>query len=112
MDALSKQFRPTPEIAEQFKFHSRVRQAGELIATYVAELRLLSEYCNFDVTLDDMLRDCLVRGMNNGAIQKHLLAQTDLTYKKAVELVLTGADCRDCYLEYAGTRDQTRVSFL
>ena len=72
--ALSKHFRPTPsEIVELFKFHSRVRKAGELIATYVAELRALSEYCNFGATLDDMLRDRLVCGVNDQAIQKQLL---------------------------------------
>ena len=54
--ALSKHFRPTPsEIVERFKFHSRVRKAGESIATYVAELRTLSEHCNFGATLNDML---------------------------------------------------------
>ena len=89
VEALSKHFKPTPsEIVERFKFHSRVRKAGESIATYVAELRSLSEYCNFGTSLEDMLRDRLVCGVNDRAIQKHLLAQTDLNYKKAVELAL------------------------
>ena len=88
--ALSKHFRPTPsEIVERFKFHSRVRKVGESIATYVAELRVLSEYCNFGATLNDMLRDRLVCGVNDRAIQKQLLAQSGLTYQKAVELALS-----------------------
>ena len=50
VEALSKHFKPPPsEIVERFKFHSRVRKAGESIATYVAELRSLSEYCNFGI---------------------------------------------------------------
>ena len=88
--ALAKHFKPTPsEIVERFKFHSRVRKAGESIATYVAELRSLSEYCNFGATLDDMLRDRLVCGVNDRAIQKQLLAQPGLTHQKAVELALS-----------------------
>ena len=88
--ALSKHFKPTPsEIVERFKFHSRVRKAGESIATFVSELRSLSEYCNFGGTLDDMIRDRLVCGVNDSAIQKRLLAEPGLTYEKAVELALS-----------------------
>ena len=73
VEALSKHFKPTPsEIVERFKFHSRVRKAVESIATFVAELRSLSEYCNFGPSLEDMLRDRLVCGVNDHAIQKHL----------------------------------------
>ena len=90
VEALSKHFKPTPsEIVERFKFHSRVRKAGESIATFVSELRSLSEYCNFGATLDDMVRDRLVCGVNDNAIQKRLLAEPSLTYQKAVELALS-----------------------
>ena len=65
-----------------------MRRAGESIATYVAELRSLSEYCNFGATLNDMLRDRLVCGVNDSAIQKTLLAQVALTYEKAAEIAL------------------------
>ena len=62
VEALSKHFKPTPsEIVECFKFHSRVRKVGESIATFVSELRLLSEYCYFGATL---VRDRLVCGVN------------------------------------------------
>ena len=43
VESLSKYFKPTPsEIVERFKFHSRVRKAGESISTYVAQLKLLT----------------------------------------------------------------------
>ena len=90
LETLSKHFRPTPsEIVERYKFHSRVRKAGESIATFVAELRSLSEYCNFGASLDGMIRDRLVCGVNEAAIQKRLLAEPALTYGKAVELALS-----------------------
>ena len=66
VEALLKHFKPTPsEIVERFKFYSRVRKAGESIATYVAELHSLSEYCNFGTSLEDMLRDRLVCSVND-----------------------------------------------
>ena len=39
--------------------------------------------------LEDMIRDCLVCGINDGAIQKRLLVELTLTYTKAVELTLS-----------------------
>ena len=107
--ALAKHFKPTPsEIVERFKFHSRVRKAGESIATYVAELRSLSEYCNFGATLDDMLRDRLVCGVNDRAIQA--------TPRSARPDVSEGRGAcafgRNGCTEYAGTRTQVRERSL
>ena len=103
VEALTKHFKPTPsEIVERFKFHSRVRKPGESIATYVAELRSLTEYCNFGATLDVMIRDRLVCGVNDRALQKQLLAQTDLTYEKAVELALNAEIAAQSMRELGG----------
>ena len=46
------------------RFNSRVRQSNEIIAAFVAELRKLSEFCNFEDKLDKTLRDRLVCGIN------------------------------------------------
>ena len=86
---LKKHYNPKPsEIVERFKFHSRLRKEGESVAMFVAGLRKLSEHCNFGESLEDMLRDRLVCGINNQQIQKRLLAEPDLKYQKAVELAL------------------------
>ena len=64
IEELKKYYNPKPsEIVERFKFHSRVRNEGESVATFVAGLRNLSEYCNFGESLEDMLRDRLVCGI-------------------------------------------------
>ena len=56
---------------------------------YVSELRALAEYCNFGETLQDMLRDRLVCGINDDRIQGRLLSEPKLKYDKAVELATT-----------------------
>ena len=90
VEVLAKHYKPTPsEIVERFKFHSRFRKAGESVATFVAELRCLSEFCNFGKSLQDMIRDRLVCGINDEAIQKQLLSKPKLTYEQAVELALS-----------------------
>ncbi|UYV66643.1 hypothetical protein LAZ67_4002435, partial [Cordylochernes scorpioides] len=55
--------------------------------TYVAELRKLSENCEF-IDLDDRLRDRLVCGLRNESLAKRPLSEKDLTFEKAVNLAL------------------------
>ena len=87
VETLEKHYSPRPsEIVERFKFHSRNRKEDEGVATYVAVLRKLSEHCNYGETLPEMLRDRLVCGINNEKIQRRLLAEPDLTLKKAEEI--------------------------
>lgn len=79
---------PKPSVVVQrFTFHSHFRKPGQTVANFVAELRQFSEHCDFGPVLDDMLRDRLVCGINNDAIQRHLLGEAPpLTFKKALEI--------------------------
>lgn len=80
-------FSPIPsEIMQRFKFNSRSRKPGESVSTYVAELRALAEFCNFGDTLEVMLRDRIVCGIEDRAIQRRLLAEPNLTFKQALDL--------------------------
>lgn len=65
-----------------------MRQQGQSVAAFVADLRRLSEYCAFGTTLDDMLRDRLVCGINDDHIQRRLLAEPDdkMTLVRAMAL--------------------------
>ncbi|XP_039602396.1 uncharacterized protein LOC120524631 [Polypterus senegalus] len=76
-------------IAERFRFHKRNQNEGETIAAYVAELKKLSEYCQFGDGLNDALRDRLVCGILQEGIQKRLLTEADLTFKRAVEIAIS-----------------------
>ena len=72
-------------IAERYKFHKRNQKEGESISEYVAALRQLAHTCDFQAFLDDALRDRLVCGIRNEAIQRRLLSVTDLNLQKAIE---------------------------
>ena len=72
-------------IVQRFCFHSRT-QKGENVTEFIADLRKLSEHCKFANTFDDMLRDRLVCGIRDARIQRRLLAEPDLTLKKAFDL--------------------------
>ena len=89
VQSVRKHHNPTPsEIVQRFKFNSRVRQPGESVATFLAELRALAKFCNYGDMLDSMLWDRMVCGINDLQIQKRLLAESDLTLKKATDLAL------------------------
>ena len=84
---MTDHYQPKPSIiVQRFKFHSRSRKPGESVATYIAELKRLSEDCCFGEFLQEMLRDRIVCGINDPRIQHRLLAEHELTYKSAFEL--------------------------
>ena len=56
------------------------------MSEFVAGLCRLSEYWQFASTLDDMLRDRLVCGIRDNHLKQRLLAETDLTFQKALDI--------------------------
>ena len=84
---LTEHYSPKPtEVMQRFRFNSRARKEGESVAEYVAELRKLTEFCNYGVALNKMLRDRLVWGVKNASIQKKLLGESDLTLDRAIQI--------------------------
>ena len=55
---------------------------------FLAELRQVAEYCEFGATLNEMLRDRLVCGVQDIRIQRRLLAEPKLTLQRALDLAL------------------------
>ena len=66
----------------------RNHQQGESMATFIAELRHLTRYCSFGDSLKEMLCDRLVCGIENGPIQRRLLAEPSLTLDNAIEIAI------------------------
>ena len=84
---LTKHYSPAPsEVMQRFRFNTRTRREGELVAEFVADLRRLAEFCNFGATLEKMLRDRLVCGIQDEPIQKKLLAEKALTFEAALSI--------------------------
>lgn len=87
---LKDHFSPKPiVIAERFRFHKRNQQEGESVTQYIAVIKQLSEHCEFGTHLQDALRDRLVCGLNVESIQRKLLNEAELTFKKAAELAVS-----------------------
>ncbi|XP_031570808.1 uncharacterized protein K02A2.6-like [Actinia tenebrosa] len=90
VSALRNHYQPTISITVQrYKFHTRARKTNESVPDYVSKLKKLAEKCDFKDTLNDMLKDRLVAGINDEKIQKRLLIETDLTFEKAYNISVT-----------------------
>ena len=87
LDTLKRHYKPKPIlIYERFKFYKRQQKAGEPVKDYIASLRALAHTCEFGTTLNEMLRDRFVMGLNNEKIQQTLLAETELNFDRAVSI--------------------------
>ena len=65
VEALQKYYNPNPtKVVQRYTFNTRFRKPGESVATYISELRAIAQFCNYGNTLDLMLRDRLVCGIN------------------------------------------------
>lgn len=85
---LSEHFNPRPsKFVQRFKFNRRDQLPNETLADYLAELRRLSEHCEF-TDLEEMLLDRLICGMRDERLQRRLLADADLTFKKVKDAAL------------------------
>ena len=86
---MRQHYDPKPSaIVQRFPFNSRTCHAAESIAAYVAELRQLAEHCEYGATLNDMLCDRLVCGVDDSQIQQQLLAEPQFTFAKAFEIMM------------------------
>lgn len=84
---LKAHFDPKQGVAvKRYQFNSRSRERGESVSKYVAELRHLAIDCEFGESLNEMLRDRLICGVNDSRMQRRLLSEADLDYDKALKI--------------------------
>ena len=73
-------------IIQRFNFHMQTQKPGETISDFVAQMRKLSEYCEFGDSLESMLLDRLVCGCKDHRLQCKLLAESELSFEKAFKI--------------------------
>ena len=84
-EALSNHYNPKPSVVVQrLRFNSRIRHTGESVAEFVSALRALSEFCEYGETLNEMLRDRLVCGIDDEHTQRRLLAEKELSFARKI----------------------------
>lgn len=87
---LNSHFCPKPsEISERYKFRMTLQAENETVSEFLVKLRKLSMNCKLGDKLDEAIHDQFVCGIKNDVIKKRLLQESDLTYKKAVDIATT-----------------------
>ena len=68
------------------KFHEAKQEPEESIDAFVTRLRKLAEYCDFGASLNDHVRDMVISKSRSTKFRKRLLAESDVTLEKALEI--------------------------
>ncbi|XP_040069342.2 uncharacterized protein LOC115329771 isoform X2 [Ixodes scapularis] len=76
------------ETAQSYKFFSRNQLPGEPVRDFVVAIRQIADTCNFGDTLDRMLKDRIVCGLQNSTVRRQLLAKPFLTRTEAEEVAV------------------------
>ena len=98
-------------VIRRFQFHSRSRKPNESVTDYTTALRKLVVACEFTTDVDEHLRDRLVCGINNVDMQRQLLKEDALVFKKATSIALAiEATERHLTLLASAQRPETRAA--
>jgi hypothetical protein len=73
-------------IYERYVFHTRQQQEEESIDSFVTDLRLKAQSCEFGELQESLIRDRLVVGIGDAKLKEKLLKDPNLTLERAIEL--------------------------
>ena len=76
----------TNVIYERFKFNNRSQTPDESVDAYAAALRAMAATCNFGNLRDELIRDKIVCGISNIAVQQKLLQEPKLTLNRCLDI--------------------------
>ncbi len=72
-----------------YHFHKRDQLEGETVTEYDAALRKLATHYQFADYLEEALRNRFVCGLRDGAVQRRLLSEKELSLAKAMDLAVS-----------------------
>ncbi|KAF2901128.1 hypothetical protein ILUMI_05058 [Ignelater luminosus] len=74
------------ETYDRYKFFSRNQQVGQSFDDFLTDIKLLAVDCNFGTLEESLLRDKIVHGILDAAVEERMLQQSNLLCKKAEEI--------------------------
>lgn len=96
------------EATERAKFHNLTRRSDEKLRDFLLRLQQQSAKCNFGNQLEIALRDRIIAGINNPAVQRKLLSVKGLTYTEAKTIV---EECDNISQVMNGYKPEPQVLF-
>ena len=71
---------------ERHLFHTRKQGRSEPINSFVTDMKNIARKCEFFYLERDLIKDCIVCGIQSDAVRKILFRETSLTLEKALSL--------------------------
>lgn len=96
------------DLVQRLKFNVRVQQPDESLEDFVLSVKLQAEFCNFENFKQMAIRDRIVAGIRDKALQQRLLNEEKLTLETAEKLIATWEIARNNAknMDYGNTADQ------
>ena len=66
-------------IMERHKFNTRMQKEGEPFQSFVADLRILANTCEYGTLKDELIRDKIACSVASSFVRKQLLKERELT---------------------------------
>ena len=94
---------------ERTVFHNAKQKDNESLEQYVTRLRKLAQFCQYEESLDEQLRDQVVATCKSKRLRKKLLVERDLTLRRVRELgkLEENAECLSEKLEEVRIKTET-----
>jgi len=93
-------------ILERVKFNKMVRRDGQKFKEFILEIHQQAAKCEFGQHFSTQMRDRLITGINNKAVEKRLIEEKDLTLEKAKNIIM---QCEDMSKEDAEQHNVLKV---
>lgn len=96
------------DLVQRLKFNVRIQQPDESLEDFVLSVKLQAEFCNFENFKKMAIRDRIVAGIRDRALQQRLLNEEKLTLETAEKLIATWEIARNNAknMDYGNTADQ------
>jgi len=73
-------------IMERHEFNTQIQKEGESFQSFVADLRILANTCEYGILKDKLICDKIVCGVSSRHVCKQLLKEPDLTLDRAIDI--------------------------
>ncbi|XP_062561428.1 uncharacterized protein LOC134227951 [Armigeres subalbatus] len=77
------------DLVQRLKFNVRMQQPDESLEDFVLSVKLQAEFCNFENFKEMAVRDRIVAGIRDKALQQRLLNEEKLSLESAEKLIAT-----------------------
>lgn len=82
------------ETYERYVFRSRLQQPSESFDSFLTDLKIKAQSCNFNTLKDSMIRDQIVFGIEDKKVRERLLREVELTLEGAIKICHASELCQ------------------